>query len=234
MDIKFNIEMPVRFDIMDSFITTIEVNVLHDISIIKTVPIATLKLYLIDVEGIQNTDNISLMQIFDSISNELLDIGSYFYDEDERLLESITDGRICSSFNLLFSDRFKIEKEFRHFGIGRVVNDRIIRLFVRQCGIMALKALPLQLESPDCIGKDDAPDDFDELPENSKKAFKQLIDHYGTMGFERYKKTDYLYLFPEEYIMEIPTPYYIDVNIDNESELYHQLLERKGIKETAI
>lgn len=100
--------------------------------------------------------------------------------------------------NILVSDRLEILPEYRHKGYGKVVRS-LKRDFFNGCyGIEILHSYPLQLELFD-NNKDEwrAQQHYEEMEQDTKKAFDSLNKCYKKDGYKRYKRTEYFYRLGE-------------------------------------
>ena len=150
--------------------------------------------------GLAQNEDFSLYQLFDSSQNGL-DLGNLIFDwETEDMNEDFED--IISealNYNILYIDRIELLPQFRGLGLGKKIMKDIIFRFDNSCGLIALKAFPLQLEGSSVLGRDEKWSKkmkYDDLIQDEKIAKKQLYKFYKSLGFTQYFKTEYFYINP--------------------------------------
>lgn len=132
----------------------------------------------------------SLYEIFDH-SQSAMHLGNMIYDwENEDFIEKYEkETEEIFNSNILYIDRIEILPKFRGYGLGKYVIKDIIWRFFSCCGIIALKAYPLQLELYTPLGCDDQwrqSMKYDTFEQNRKKAEKSLFKYYQSIGFKKF------------------------------------------------
>ena len=150
--------------------------------------------------GLAQDEDFSMLQLFDStqsgsdLGNFIIDWGKEDINEDfeDILLEA-------GNYNILYIDRIELLPQFRGIGLGKKIMKDIILRFDNSCGLIALKAFPLQLEYSSVSGKGDVWNKqmkYKYLVQDETTARKQLYKFYKSLGFRQYSKTDYFYINP--------------------------------------
>ena len=199
---KISVNCPTDFDPYDGLIIRCDAVITSEIEKgdydIEESDIANMSFYQVDYEGILEGGERDAFQTFDAISHQLMEIWEIFY-KNGHLPIALRKSPWSTSHNMLHLDKLKVERNFRHKGIGKVLIDRVIRS-CRGWNIFVVKPYPLQI----CEHSDEK--EYGDLPNNEKVALRKLREYYESIGFTRYGKTEYYYLFINKYIFENPVP----------------------------
>lgn len=159
---------------------------------------ASIQLFLI---GLAIDNSFDLFELFDN-SQQGQEIGNCIFDwENKEFIDEFQYLFMDAANNsVLYIDRIEILPEYQKKGFGKKVIKDIIYRFNQCCGLVVLKAFPLQLEVKGTVsGKDDKWNKrmkYHKLISDEKVACKQLFNFYKSVGFTRYNKTAYFYLSP--------------------------------------
>lgn len=152
--------------------------------------------------GLALDESFDMYQLFDEgeVNRELGNM-AFNWDTEEfnEDFENII-GEVCNS-NILYLDRIEILPEFKGRNFGKKVIKDIVCRFHSCCGVVVLKAFPLQFEYANISGMGDEWSKkmkYDELLQNEKMARKQLNQFYKSIGFTQYPKSEYFYLDPDK------------------------------------
>jgi GNAT superfamily N-acetyltransferase len=145
-------------------------------------------------------EGFSLYKLFDSSQNGL-DLGNLLFDwETEDIEEDFKDLIFeTGNCNILYVDRVELLPQFRSLGFGKKIMKDILFRFYNSCGLITLKAFPLQLEGSNVLGNDEEWTQkmkYKDLVQDEKVAKKQLYKFYKSLGFMQYLKTEYFYMNP--------------------------------------
>lgn len=156
-----------------------------------------LRLFYLDLGAILET-NISVFNLFDIRSetapfySALIDTETGDFRSD---LES-TLGEYILGLNLLIIDRIEILPEFRGKKLGLECLRLCLQQYARDCGVVALKCLPLQFECAEMgepawcrrmeLGK---------LSRDHKRSSAKLRKYYATLGFKVLPGNDIMVAF---------------------------------------
>lgn len=152
----------------------------------STIKIGTIKAIKVLSDNAIN-NRMSVYDLFDHM-NQTSEIYEFLYDEDGDLHPAIvTDDIMCAGNNVLILDRIEIEPQYRGHSIGKQAIKNVFDNFVHGCGLMALKAFPLDFESSD---ENDIAQDKDQVGYNKRfqVAQKKLIKYYKSMGLSNPRK----------------------------------------------
>lgn len=148
--------------------------------------------------GLTQNEGFSIYQLFDSSQNGL-DLGNLIFDWDtEEIKEKFEDLILeTGNSNILYIDRIELLPQFRGMGFGKKIMKDIIFRFDNSCGLIILKAFPLQLEGSNVLGRDEKwakKMQYKHLVQDEKIAKSQLYKFYKSLGFKQYLKSEYFYL----------------------------------------
>lgn len=157
---------------------------------------ASIYLFLI---GFAQNNYFSMSLLFDE-EQASRDLGELIIDWDTNDFNEHFQDIICNSqsFNVLYIDRVEILPQFKGNGFGKYIMKDIVCRFDSCCGLIVLKAFPLQLEAFAKESKDAwcQKMEYDKYIQDEKVAKKQLYSFYKSVGFSQYKKSEYFYLDP--------------------------------------
>ena len=150
--------------------------------------------------GLAQDEEFSMLQLFDG-SQSGLDLGNLIIDwRTESLYENFEDIMLeTANYNILYIDRIELLPQFRGLGLGKKIMKDIIFRFDNSCGLIALKAFPLQLEGSSALGRDEKWNEkmkYEDSIQDEKMAKKQLYKFYKSLGFTQYLRTEYFYINP--------------------------------------
>ena len=150
-------------------------------------------------------DHYSVFEVFDTYEYTMR-IGSMIYDFDnceikEDLQKKLFGDDIMLNPNICIYERMTILPAYRGLGIGtKFVKDKY-NFFSSACGLIVMQPYPLQLEAVAPSGRTDEFErnmNFEELEQDSKKAFKSLKDFYKRIGYISVKDyKDLMFLVPD-------------------------------------
>lgn len=150
--------------------------------------------------GLAQNEGFSVYQLFDSSQNGL-DLGNLIFDWDTEDIKEDFENLILETgnSNVLYIDRIELLPQFRGLGFGKKIMKDIIFRFDNSCGLIILKAFPLQLEGLNVLGRDEKwakRMKYKCLVQDEKIARSQLYKFYKSIGFKQYLKSEYFYLNP--------------------------------------
>ena len=150
--------------------------------------------------GLAQDEGFSMLELFDG-SQCGSDLGNLIIDwRTESIFENFDDIMLeTANFNILYIDRIELLPQFRGFGLGKKIMKDIIFRFDNSCGLIALKAFPLQLECSSVSGGDEEWSKkmkYKDSIQDEKMARKQLYEFYKSLGFMQHLKTEYFYINP--------------------------------------
>lgn len=154
--------------------------------------IGTFEVYILD-QG-QAWDNGSdIIEAGDARSKSTAEYASAFYSENDQGFRAEIMEEFCpDGQNLLILERIAIHPEYRGQRLGLAVARRLIDLFGRGCGLVALKPFPLQHENLRPMEERSSY----EVHHNGdlSTAQKQLTQYWKQLGLRRVKGTPYFAL----------------------------------------
>lgn len=96
--------------------------------------------------------------------------------------------------NVLYINSIQIKPKYRGHNIGLAAIYRTIQQVARGCGLVILKAYPLQFIDPNLSEEPMPVEGIDKFSKDEKVATQKLIDYYSRLGFKSVPKTDYMLL----------------------------------------
>jgi GNAT superfamily N-acetyltransferase len=155
---------------------------------------AKVSLFLVEL-GMDNEH--SKFEVFDHC-REFVNLYEELFNEHEEFIKPIQGSFDGLNYNLLYISQMELLPEWRSRGIGKKVLKDIIWRFSGCCGMIVLKAFPLQL-SPGILESTNLWDQqllFSSLTRNARLAQQKLNAFYKSVGFSRVPKSDLHYLSP--------------------------------------
>lgn len=125
---------------------------------------------------------LSLLDVCDSHSAELLDYYETFLDEEEGFLEDLNLEMPYG--DLLIIHKIEVNPQFRGHQLGLLALLRTIKTFGEGCAMVAIKPFPLQFENKVT----------DKNQSKFEAAQKKLRRYWAKLGFVRFEETDQYYL----------------------------------------
>lgn len=148
-----------------------------------------------------------LLDVFDESASimEMAEVIFNLENEDDywTKLDEFFNYDLLTSYDICFIERVELLPEFRGKGIGKWVVKNIIERFYGSCGLVVLKAFPLQHEDEKRYPSEwIAKMKLDELESDLEKAQYKLFHYYQQMGFSNPFEQEYFLIRPEEFDFE--------------------------------
>lgn len=107
-------------------------------------------------------------------------------------------------YDVCFLERLEILPAFRKKGIGKLVIKDMIEKFYASCGLVVVKAYPLQHESENFLENPEWKTnmEYQLMEADYEKARYQLFNYYQKMGFVNPFAEEYFMIRPHDYICE--------------------------------
>ncbi|GAB3753043.1 GNAT family N-acetyltransferase [Spirosoma pomorum] len=153
---------------------------------------ASVSLFLVEL-GLNNDQ--SMFDIFDHCI-EYVNLYEEVYDEHGEFQKPLIDTFEPLNDNLLYIRRLELLPEWRGRGIGQKVLKDIIWRFDSCCGMVVLKAFPLQFEAGILTNTSLWTQQLmlSSFTQNTSMAQRKLFAFYKSIGFKRVPKSDLHYL----------------------------------------
>lgn len=143
-------------------------------------------------------DQVPLLEVCDSIDQDLYDYASAVYDfREQGIRASISDG--CVGSDILIVESISIVPAHRRKGLGLLGVQRTIDTFGYGCAGVVLRPFPFQFSSH---AKQPSPGEaqseqrlaLDSFPADKSVALKALRKYWRRLGFERIGRTEFFFL----------------------------------------
>jgi|SRR5690625_4656213 len=184
------------------FISVHEVDEVDDkISVIAKAEISLILLELADFYGSNETDVLDATHQIMEMAEALLGFGSDKYTFD--ILSDYYPEEIFFNYNILHLDSIKVRPKWRRRGIGKYIIKDILERYFGNCGVMTLKAFPLQLEHGSSASEEHAELKLNEFAQNEEKAKLSLFNYYKSLGFKNFNGDEYFIGLPYQVLNTI-------------------------------
>lgn len=120
-------------------------------------------------------------------------------------IEEFYDYQPPLNYDVCFIERLELLPEYRGKGRGRWVIKDILERFYGSCGLVVIKAYPLQHESDQGWGEDDEWKkrmQYDKMEKDAEKARYQLYHYYQKLGFVNPFGEEYFIIRPHDFNFE--------------------------------
>ena len=107
-------------------------------------------------------------------------------------------------YDVCFLERLEILPAYRKKGIGKLVIKNIIEKFYASCGLVVVKAYPLQHEDDNFLVNPEWQTNmkYQQMETDYEKARYQLYNYYQKLGFVNPFAEDYFMIRPHDFITE--------------------------------
>lgn len=140
-------------------------------------------------------------------SGPILEMAEQLFDVTEGIdfwdkIEAYYDYDPPLHYDVCFLERLEILPAYRKKGIGKVVIKNMIEKFYASCGLVVVKAYPLQHESENLFEDPEWQKnmDYPQMETDFEKARYQLFDYYQKLGFVNPFGEDYFFVRPHNFI----------------------------------
>jgi hypothetical protein len=154
--------------------------------------IGSLYSILFRIDQIQE-DGESVLEVFDSHAAETLQLYECIWDKEHGIFKESLQKKLGEIFmdNILYLENIKINKEHRGKGLALMASKELVKLFGQTCGLIAVRAWPLQYSSRDFNNKLSMIE-----KQQMKKDFEKLRKYYSKLGFKYFAKDNFLLMQP--------------------------------------
>jgi hypothetical protein len=158
--------------------------------------------------GLAIDQSYPLFDVMD-ISHSILQMSEilFEFDEDKDFWKKIDEQYSIDppmNFNICLLERIEIVKKYRGQGIGKKVIQNIAQRFYESCGLLVVKAFPLQHEGLEENGvfiyknKWDEEMSYNEMEKDFEKSQYKIFNYYQEMGFINPFEMEYFIAKPSE------------------------------------
>lgn len=134
------------------------------------------------------------------MAEQLFDIteGIDFWDK----IEAYYDYEPPLHYDICFLERLEILPAYRKKGIGRLVISNMIEKLYASCGLVVVRAYPLQHESDNFLENPEWKENMEYplMEKDYEKARYQLFDYYQKLGFVNPFAEDYFMIRPQDFM----------------------------------
>ena len=132
-------------------------------------------------------EGVRLFDVMNAESSEMKEICEALFETDTGSIRTEAENLLGSPFcgNVLVVHRLEILPAHRGTGLGLAALWYISRIHSAGCGLVAIKAIPMQLRAGFDAGKDEWTRQlaYDSFPVGREAAQRKLVSHWGKLGF---------------------------------------------------
>ncbi len=148
-----------------------------------------------------------LFDIFDATESILRMAEALFNlaDEDDywSKLDKFFEYDLLTSYDICFIEQIELLPGYRKKGIGKWLIKNILERFYGSCGLVVVKACPLQYEADDTYTSEWRKKmKLEELESDLEQAQYKLFHYYQKLGFSNPFDPEYFFIRPEEFDYE--------------------------------
>lgn len=145
-----------------------------------------------------------ILDIFDATGSimEMAEVVFSLEQEDDywSKLDEFFEYEMPTSYDTCFIERLELLPEFRGKGLGKWVVKNILERFYGSCGLVVVKAYPLQHESDPDISEDwKIKMKYENMETDLEQAQYKLFHYYQQLGFSNPFDQEYFIIRPEQF-----------------------------------